>query len=40
MHFEFLDHDLCWKFNRHISKLKGYPLPEFNENKKSKKQAA
>jgi predicted RNA methylase len=39
MHFEFIDHEICWKFNQHIARIKGYPLPEFNENRKAKKAA-
>lgn len=28
MHFEFISEDVWAQFNRHVAKLKGYPLPE------------
>lgn len=28
MHFRFLNEDVCWRFNQHVARIKGYPLPE------------
>lgn len=37
MHFEFKDEDVWARFNQRIAQIKGYPLPEFFENRTRKK---
>lgn len=28
MHFRFVDENVCWRFNQHVARIKGFPLPE------------
>jgi hypothetical protein len=35
-HFEFLNQDIWAKFNQHVGRIKGYPLPESVKTEKKK----